>query len=411
MTTFEDSLIETEENRRRRRRDREGNSGRIMGHLREYSSINPSLNELISKNFIYYKPSKKSKIEEIKPFLEINSEISKKEIEPYLSIKYNSSNIKSNYDLEEIIETRRGRRDREEIRTSMPLEYPIDFLQSYTSSNIEIKGIPRGESSFETSARMILGAQAEPKRVEALREALRQFQEGVADAQFGTEYLLRFLKQSWVITDKPTQNTGRNLYDKLLGKVLRKQTSISQPIEQASVQQEQVRELPSEELAKYALKLDVQLNGSHYGKDFRNKYFDTPFNFCLTYEGKLIASVGFVPDEGRVFVEQIQGIRGNHERLSPFKWERALVNYVAEWAQKYGIKQVSVTSVDNNKWAHKHGHLEVEQGRMLYDVTAKRSGFKRGNDGDYHRYFGKVQDNLDSTQKSTRLEESCLAVA
>jgi hypothetical protein len=393
MTTFEDLLIEAEENRSRLRRQKDREETFIP------KEVTPNCN-----------------LEEIK-HCSIKGDISK-EITPncnleeikHCSIKGDiSKEITSNYDLEEILEARRGGRDREETFIPRALEYPAYFLERYNSSNMNLEGTPKDETYFETSARMILGFQAEPEAVETLREALRQFQEGVSDTQFGAEYLLRFLKQSWVVSDKPAQNRSRSLYNKILGRVVRKQTTTNQPTEQASAQQEQVRELPIEELTKYGLKLDVQLNNSHFGKDFRLKYFDTPFNFCLTYEERLIASVGFVPDEGRIFVEQIQGIKGNHEILSPFKWERALVNYVAEWAQKYGIKQVSVTSVDNNKWAHRHGHLDVEQGRMLYNVTAKRSGFKRGDDGDYHRYFGESQESTIPVSEARQSRELCLA--
>lgn len=173
-----------------------------------------------------------------------------------------------------------------------------------------------------------------------LAGALARFQEGQTDAWFGPRYLRGFLKQDVSLSDA--------------------------------------------ELNRYALKLDIQLDNSQYGHDFNHKYFDSKFNFCLTYDGQLIASVGFDACQGRMFIRQIQGIKGNRDRLQPIKWERALVSYAVEWAEKYGIPEVAIVSVDNHEWAEGTGHLDREQGKMLYDVTARRLGFReRDADGNY----------------------------
>ena len=173
-----------------------------------------------------------------------------------------------------------------------------------------------------------------------LAEALSGFQEGRVDRTFGVEYLRGFVKQN--------------------------------------------AELPDEELSRYALKHDIQLDNSQYGNGFGHKYFDTKFNFCLTYDGQLIASVGFDAAQDRMYIWQIQGIRGNRDKLKPIKWERALASYAVQWAEDHGIPEVSIVSVDNNKWANMHGHLDKEQGKMLYDVTARRIGFRdRDADGNY----------------------------
>jgi len=173
-----------------------------------------------------------------------------------------------------------------------------------------------------------------------LAEALTGFQEGRVDRTFGVEYLRGFVKQS--------------------------------------------AELPDEELDRYTLKHDIQLDNSQYGNGFGHKYFDTKFNFCLTYDGQLIASVGFDAAQDRMYIWQIQGIRGNRDKLKPIKWERALASYAVQWAEKHGIPEVSIVSVDNNKWANMHGHLDKKHGKMIYDVTAKRIGFRdKDADGNY----------------------------
>ena len=191
--------------------------------------------------------------------------------------------------------------------------------------------------------------------------------------------------------------------------------------------------IPEDELSRYGLTLDIQStkfgSASHYGTRFTQKYFDALFNFCLTYDGELIASLGFNPDEGRMTIQQIQGIKGHGDKLKPIKWERALVEYAVQWAEKYGIPEVAVISVDNNKWAgysfnalkekeiypaettfedacsldftteraYKEAaekakvwdlHLMPHQGFMLYDITAKRCGFRKGRNGNYIRRLG-----------------------
>ncbi len=142
--------------------------------------------------------------------------------------------------------------------------------------------------------------------------------------------------------------------------------------------------LPEAELTRFGLSFDIRRNNSQYGKKQEQKYFDTTFNFCLTYDNELIASVGFDVRDGQMFIGQIQGIRGNGDLLSRFKWTQALVRYAIDWAELNEVPQVCVISVDNNEWANKHGHLKKEQGKMLYDVTARRLGFKnRDENGNY----------------------------
>lgn len=267
--------------------------------------------------------------------------------------EYNSpklNNYQREEELEEII-----RRNNGEIHIYTGLEQN-NYIQRFEEllRDIRLNSNSKDANYFRRSARTILDNEASHEELNALTNALINFQKSSVIQGFETEYLPEFLKQ-----------------DVNLGK---------------------------RELSKYKLKLDVQMDNSHYGERFKEKFFDTPFNFCLTYEGKLIASVGFNPEKGRIFIEQIQGIKGKHKELSPFKWERALVNYVVKWAQEHGIQEVSVVSAENNKWAKKHGHLNLEQGKMLYDVTAKRSGFKKGEDGNYHKFFG-------NTQASEKVEE------
>ncbi|HLC98095.1 MAG TPA: hypothetical protein VJC21_04915 [Candidatus Nanoarchaeia archaeon] len=173
-----------------------------------------------------------------------------------------------------------------------------------------------------------------------LADALAEFQAGSVDRQFGVDYLRNFVKQDAAISDA--------------------------------------------ELGSYALELDIRSPDSHYGRHFKNRYFDAQFNFCLTYDSQNIACVGFDVVEGRMFIRQIQGERERKNQLKPVKWERALVQYAVKWAERYAVPEVAILSVDNNKWAAVNRGLNRTQGKMLYDVTARRCGFsERDPDGNY----------------------------
>ena len=237
---------------------------------------------------------------------------------------YNSNNIEkiiSMYDTREIqreIESNRGRRNNPDILDNHFYEQLLQATKEKSKSH--------SPAYFAQQAVVLAGTPSLE-----LAEALARFQKGIVHERFGVEYLRRFLKQDVELSD--------------------------------------------EELRRYALKQDIQLDNSQYGHEFKGKYFDTKFNFCLTHDGKLIASVGFDAQEGRMFIHQIQGIRGNGDKLKPLKWERALVSYAVKWAEQQGSQEVAVTSVHNNRWAKMYDHLTMEQGKMLYDVTARRTGF------------------------------------
>jgi hypothetical protein len=135
------------------------------------------------------------------------------------------------------------------------------------------------------------------------------------------------------------------------------------------------------DLASYCLRSDIRLNGTRYGRRFPERYFDATFNFCLLHDHELIASLGFEVDDESMIIWQLQGKRGAGAALRPLKWERALVQHAVDWARDNDFIEVAMASVDNVSWAAEHGHLNRDQGHMIYDVTARRSGFSRGTDG------------------------------
>ncbi len=145
----------------------------------------------------------------------------------------------------------------------------------------------------------------------------------------------------------------------------------------------QGRELEPTTWARYTMEADLKLNGSNYGQRFKSKYFDATFNFCLAFDGRLVATLGFEVDEEAIIIWQIQGMKGEGKRLEPIKWSQALVRYCVNWARGAGVGELFIVGVGHNAWAAKHGHLDPARGKLIYDVTAKRCGFRPTTDGHY----------------------------
>ncbi len=224
-------------------------------------------------------------------------------------------------------------------------EIPVDGLSKFTTPR---KHAP--EYFAEQAMRMTRKPNPE------LADALAEFQDGKIDGQFGIDHLRNFVKQDAALSDA--------------------------------------------ELRRYALQCDMPLEGGHYGLHFINRYFDAPFNFCLTYDCHIIACVGFEAVEKRMFIRQIQGEFGKKNQLKTLKWERALVQYAVKWAERHWVPEVAILSVDNNKWAATYS-LNPTQGKMLYDVTARRCGFsERDPDGNYVRRL-RVQEPTDGGERDS----------
>jgi hypothetical protein len=150
----------------------------------------------------------------------------------------------------------------------------------------------------------------------------------------------------------------------------------------------------------------------------RAKPMNVCFNFDLMCDDQRIATLGFKPKDNEIYIDQIQGTKNHREALSLLHWQRALVGFVIAWAQQNEIEKVVIESVRNNYLAkdtfeklqnnnsYSKGftfeeamrldlkaeqeiakiskglslHLLPHKGYMLYDVTARKSGFKRRQD-------------------------------
>ena len=102
-------------------------------------------------------------------------------------------------------------------------------------------------------------------------------------------------------------------------------------------------------------------------------YRDVPYHFILSKKERKIATIGFEAKFGGILVSQLQGIKGNKENLRPLKWPKALLAMLEMWAGENKVPKVMVLPHSRNKYAGVSG--DSNQGRLIYDVTAKRSGY------------------------------------
>lgn len=122
------------------------------------------------------------------------------------------------------------------------------------------------------------------------------------------------------------------------------------------------------------------------GVDSRGFWADAKYSILLDKFGHgSIALIGFDIDDDIVLVKQIQGRQGYKEHLTPLKWERMLLAVVVQVARQSGLKEVRVQPAHKNKWHTVNERATNGRGKMLYDVTARRSGFKFDKEADCFR--------------------------
>lgn len=198
------------------------------------------------------------------------------------------------------------------------------------------------------------------------------------------------------------------------------------------------QEVPEAELRKYAFKKDVQLcvanpdipvmakegfDGTYTFGD--GVFYGGKFAFCIKYEGQLAACTSFDPEERKIVIKQIQGVKKRKKELQPLKWVHAVLSKAIDFAKENDIPAVEIVSVINNHWAKltfnclknnglytpsttlddaakmsaeeeqairekaRHSenivygdiHLMPHQGFMLYDVAARKHGFQKNAEG------------------------------
>ncbi|GEM_PF-3137248 len=132
------------------------------------------------------------------------------------------------------------------------------------------------------------------------------------------------------------------------------------------------------DLSKYYITRDFGCGYSkkfniRFGNEPSCRYYDAPYTFVLCHkeEKSPLASISFEADTDAILVRQIQGVKGQKEKLKPIKWARMLLTLVCEFAAQNEISKVKLTPYVQSSWT------EVQSnGKMTYDVTAKNCKFK-----------------------------------
>lgn len=121
-------------------------------------------------------------------------------------------------------------------------------------------------------------------------------------------------------------------------------------------------------------------------RDARFMLFFTLRDWLGLKKKKVLASLGFEVSEDTLIIEQLQGVKGNHNLLQPFRWEQMLVAVCIEWAKKNRARSVAMLPSRRNPWWQEEcPNLSAETVEMIrtrqqrlhirYDVTAQRMGF------------------------------------
>jgi hypothetical protein len=182
-------------------------------------------------------------------------------------------------------------------------------------------------------------------------------------------------------------------------------------------------ELSDKRIEEYAV-LPVQAGGMRtpgfipetYAEVEPNTYYksavDGPLGFLLVWRHRpqaVVAIGACTPNE--IMIYQMQGIVGKmhdspvpeapviktlKERgLAPLVWRRLLIELIDDiGSQIKGFRTVAIQEGAQNQWTgyttpgESAPHLTLDAARRAYDIPAEEAGFKRGDDGNWHRPLG-----------------------
>jgi hypothetical protein len=138
-------------------------------------------------------------------------------------------------------------------------------------------------------------------------------------------------------------------------------------------------------------------------------WLDAPTGFALAYKGRPQAMVTVAClEQNKLIICQLQGVRAKlvdphnkysddgvvgsvHARgLAPFDWQKSMVGVAVELAAGMGLEELVIQGGENNVWRHKRlkgetePHITAETAARAYDLPAKRLGFVRQDDGNWH---------------------------
>ena len=86
-----------------------------------------------------------------------------------------------------------------------------------------------------------------------------------------------------------------------------------------------------------------------------------------------------------LYKKEARETRIQQEFISDLRWEKLLVKSVEKILRELGVENVAIQSAENNYYIQKIKYYSMENAKIRYNVTAKRLGYKLGEDGDFHK--------------------------
>ena len=127
-------------------------------------------------------------------------------------------------------------------------------------------------------------------------------------------------------------------------------------------------------LRKTAMENSNHIHNNPHGNGF-SIYMDAPYQIILVKDKKFIANAGFTPSKKSILIQQIQGVKCAEEKLKPLKWSKMLIKIITNWAEDMKIENAYLLPHKRNIWGQV-GDNRTGTKKLIYDVTAKREGFK-----------------------------------
>lgn len=116
-----------------------------------------------------------------------------------------------------------------------------------------------------------------------------------------------------------------------------------------------------------------------HGPTDTESWMDAPYQFVLTNGDRFLSHVGFGVYDGGILVTQNQGTKKSGDFLCDLHWAKYQLKVVENFARNASIPEVSVLPHKRNRWGfilnNVHGTAH-----LIYDVTAKRAGYKYDED-------------------------------
>jgi len=159
---------------------------------------------------------------------------------------------------------------------------------------------------------------------------------------------------------------------------------------------------------KFALFVHKGRYDSDNTPPFKHFYFDSFTNLVLLYGNKKNGACVTGGIELRKSIEDTEGLEDSDmqdddliinqlqgpthkvevenvgSRFSGFRWEKLLVEIFSIWTRQSGLKKIYLLPSKFSDWSEVKMNINGTS-FLRYDVTARRSGFRRGNDNEPYK--------------------------